>query len=245
MLVLKGGNALDFVWHPNRSTTDLDFSVDHQSPADAPTADVLEQFLNQAMVGASRRLGIELSVHKVRRNPPGEGRTFITYEARIGYYIHERGAPNRRAVSGRPSADIIRLDISINEPICADTLVTLAEDITIRVSTLEDVVAEKLRALLQQGPRRRSRPQDLLDIAELLRQGTVLDNTLIARFLLVKSAARSITASRIAFRDTTLIDSARVGYDALKQTARNGVIPFEHALRLLHGLVDELDIPEL
>lgn len=27
-LVFKGGNALDFIWQPNRSTTDLDFSLD-------------------------------------------------------------------------------------------------------------------------------------------------------------------------------------------------------------------------
>lgn len=27
-LVFKGGNALDFVWSPNRSTADLDFSID-------------------------------------------------------------------------------------------------------------------------------------------------------------------------------------------------------------------------
>jgi predicted nucleotidyltransferase component of viral defense system len=27
-LVFKGGNALDFVWMPNRSTVDLDFSLD-------------------------------------------------------------------------------------------------------------------------------------------------------------------------------------------------------------------------
>ncbi len=26
-LVFKGGNALDFVWSPNRSTSDLDFSL--------------------------------------------------------------------------------------------------------------------------------------------------------------------------------------------------------------------------
>jgi predicted nucleotidyltransferase component of viral defense system len=28
LLVFKGGNALDFVWSPNRSTSDLDFSAD-------------------------------------------------------------------------------------------------------------------------------------------------------------------------------------------------------------------------
>ena len=27
LLVFKGGNALDFVWSPNRSTIDLDFSA--------------------------------------------------------------------------------------------------------------------------------------------------------------------------------------------------------------------------
>src|SRR5688500_6858350 len=35
-LVLKGGNALDFIWHPNRSTTDLDFSIDHSNSDGAP-----------------------------------------------------------------------------------------------------------------------------------------------------------------------------------------------------------------
>ena len=28
LLVFKGGDALDFVWSPNRSTIDLDFSAD-------------------------------------------------------------------------------------------------------------------------------------------------------------------------------------------------------------------------
>ncbi len=30
-LVFKGGNALDFVWRPNRSTIDLDFSLDMEA----------------------------------------------------------------------------------------------------------------------------------------------------------------------------------------------------------------------
>lgn len=28
VLAFKGGNALDFIWHPNRSTIDLDFTAD-------------------------------------------------------------------------------------------------------------------------------------------------------------------------------------------------------------------------
>ncbi len=38
-LVFKGGNALDFVLQPNRSTIDLDFSLDMMTGADLANAE--------------------------------------------------------------------------------------------------------------------------------------------------------------------------------------------------------------
>lgn len=56
----------------------------------------------------------------------------------------------------------------------------LAGSLPLRVSTAEDIVAEKLRALLQQALRNRTRRQDLLDIAALLRAGVPLDPARVA-----------------------------------------------------------------
>ncbi len=66
----------------------------------------------------------------------------------------------------------IDLDISINEPIGAATFFEVSPDLRIRVATIEDIVAEKLRALLQQLIRNWVRPQDLLDIAVVLRSAS-------------------------------------------------------------------------
>ncbi len=165
LLVFKGGNALDFVWSPNRSTFDLDFSVD-----------------------MSKRERQELA--------EGQSKELLS-----------RGL----AVSGR-----------------------------------EDIVAEKLRAFLQQKEtiRNRERPQDLLDIAHLLRQNTPLDLGEVSRFLLEKAEARNVPVSKAAFKDPELAARASYGYEGLRETVRGDFVPFNETLQRLHGLVEELDIPE-
>jgi hypothetical protein len=101
VLVFKGGNALDFVWQPNRSTIDLDFSAD-LAPDDEPlTPDRLKALLGRALADVGRRLGLAFAIHRVEQQPPGPNRTFITYTARIGYALPDDTTP--RARLGRPS----------------------------------------------------------------------------------------------------------------------------------------------
>ena len=70
---------------------------------------------------------------------------------------------------------------------------------TLRVCTIEDIVAEKLRALLQQAPRKRNRPQDLLDIVVAVQRNADLDLTQIGQFVQDKSASRAIAVHKSAF----------------------------------------------
>ena len=246
-LVFKGGNALDFIWSPNRSTLDLDFSIDMHVPgAGALKEAELERLLTRALAVSERELGVAMVVHRVRRQPPGAGKTFITYTARIGYALSDDPRNQTRLRHGQPSSLVVPVEISFNEPIGADKNLALDGTRTLRVSTLDDIVAEKLRAFLQQKKeiRNRNRPQDLLDIAYLLRRNLPLDLGRVSRYLLEKARARNVPVSKTAFRDPELADRAWQDYEGLQHTVRVGFIPFGEALDQLYNLVEKLDIPE-
>jgi predicted nucleotidyltransferase component of viral defense system len=145
---------------------------------------------------------------------------------------------------GRTSPQIVRVEISNNEPICAATTFDLEQGRQLRICTLEDIVAEKLRALLQQTIRNRERRQDLLDIAVILEAGQPLDRDNVATFLIEKARARDVPVSRAAFRDPEIARRASADYDELAATTRVRFIPFDEAWNALIAFVDELDIPQ-
>jgi predicted nucleotidyltransferase component of viral defense system len=243
-LVFKGGNALDFVWQPNRSTVDLDFSVDHASSLANPDADTIWRLLERGVPLATTRLGIALAVHRVQQNPRGTDKHFITFEARIGYALPDEVRLRQRIEQGETSPRVIKLDISLNEPIGAAALITMGPELQLRVATIEDIVAEKLRALLQQPIRNRQRRQDLLDIAVIVRENIAFDRRLVAEFLLVKAAARNVPVTRAAFHSPNVVERASEGYAELEGTTRVLFVPLDEALVLLNTLLDDLDIPE-
>lgn len=244
-LVFKGGNALDFVWYANRSTQDLDFSAD--MTALDPTWDLahigtyLRAGLSRALVPVAAVLGMILTVQRFAQPPPGNPtKPFITYGGTVGYALPAHRALAARMRAGSPSPLTIPFDISLNEVICAAEAVILAGPLPLRVST----TAEKLRALLQQALRNRTRRQDLLDIAALLRAGVPLDPARVADYLLRKAAAREVAVSRAALLDPDLFARASVDYDQLAYTARRVFIPFPEASALVRAFIAALPLPE-
>jgi predicted nucleotidyltransferase component of viral defense system len=244
-LVFKGGNALDFVWQPNRSTLDLDFSLEMTGARFAANEDTIRDLLGRGFRVATARFGVVFAINSVRQQPPGQDKTFITLEARVGYALPDEARLLTRMANNQPSPHMLPIEISLNEPICDSTLVTIDHNYQpLRVSTLEDIVGEKLRALLQQPIRRRNRRQDLLDIAVIANGNPALDRDQIAAFLLTKAAARSVPVSKAAFRNPEVAERARVDYDALATTTRTIFIPFDEALTTVLALVDDLSIPD-
>jgi predicted nucleotidyltransferase component of viral defense system len=243
-LVFKGGNALDFVWMPNRSTADLDFSLDHTAGARPFNPQMLRELIERGLQTAQRSIGVTLALYGVRQHPHGEARTFATFDVRVGYALPDEQRLQLRMRHGQTSPHIVRVEISQNEPICAATIAAVDATHTVRVCTLEDIVAEKLRALLQQPIRNRERKQDLLDIAVTLRHRPNLDRAAVSNYLLEKAAARNVPVSRVAFRNPEIERRARVDYEAMEATTRTLFVPFDEAWASLLAFVDELAIPE-
>lgn len=244
-LVFKGGNALDFVWQPNRSTLDLDFSIDHDMVAFDIGVESIRRSFERSIGAVQQRFGIRLSVQSVRQMPPGPNRTFPTFTVRIGYALPDQPALLRRLDDGRPSPHVIDVEISVNEPLGSTTTTLLAPSLPpLRVGTVEDIIAEKLRALLQQPIRNRQRRQDLLDIAVLLRLHPGIDRDAVGRLLVLKSGARGIDARRSAFAAPEIRRRASVDYDRLRETTRVLFIPFDEAWEMLMDFVQSLPIPD-
>ncbi len=245
MVVFKGGNALDFALQPNRSTLDLDFTLDHAPAVPDALASEIERQLRVGCRLIASQMGMALVVQRVRQNPPGPDRTFVTFAVSIGYALPDQRAVIERARRGIRIAETIDLDISINEPVCASTLLLLGPGFgAIRIGTLEEIVSEKLLALLQQPIRRRERPQDLLDVAVALGSEKPPDPATVARFLVIKAAARNVHVSRAAFHEPEVARLTREGYDDLRATTRVLFIPFEQAMDVLLRFVDALPIPD-
>jgi len=246
LLVFKGGNALDFVWQPNRSTTDLDFSIDMTLDGSDVDDLRLRELFDGALFRAGRSLNIAFRAQSIRRNPPSERHTFATYQMKIAYALQDQRAVIQMIERQQPTPHVVDLDISLNDVVCESSNVNIGGTHPLRTCTIEDIIAEKLRALLQQPIRNRNRAQDLLDIAVCLRDATrpIIDRTKVAVFLQQKSEARFVPVSIAAFHREEVLTRARSGYDELQHTTRVAFISYDEAVSELHQFVGSLSIAE-
>lgn len=166
--MFKGGNALEFFHLPNRSTTDLDFSF-LQPESDVPALmETVKKQLEAAVNDRTDGLGTVLRLQGIRQNPRGAQFTRSTLKANIAYALPDQPRQRDRLLNGEPGANIVPVEMTVNEIVCDWELVAIdRSEATLRVATPEDIVAEKLRAILQQKSRNRTRRQDILDIASL------------------------------------------------------------------------------
>ena len=112
------------------------------------------------------------------------------------------------------------------------------------VSSLEDIVAEKLRALLQQQIRGRNRCQDVYDICICIRRKN-LDLSKIAKYLKNKSAIRGIEPQKSSFNEN-IRDRAAIDYNnrIRNEVPKTIIPPFDEAWQEILSLVQKLDIPD-
>jgi len=236
---LKGGNALRFVDYAIRSTVDLDYTVD-SSVTD--TEQAVREAIGEAVNRGYPRYGIKGRVQRTQRRPKTPGTTFPTYDVTIGFQLpwdkHFVGFESLE----RPLSTVVEVELSLNDVVCETRLVTLegGEHVKIRVCSLEDIVAEKLRALLQQVVRDRYRPQDVYDIA-YVRGSSALNLEKIGAFLVEKCRARGIEPHRNSFNEDVRT-RAEKDYGSLKALLGRDFVPFEEAWASTLELVRELPI---
>jgi predicted nucleotidyltransferase component of viral defense system len=213
-MIMKGGLLMAIRYHSERFTSDLDFSATMLRSA----LDIKEfensfrQSLSEAVTVTPYNLDCRLQ--KCRINPPSVDASFVNIEISIGY-AHVGTASHQRLIKGN-SSTVVTIDFNLNERILGVECLHLGDGAMLQAYEFTDLVAEKLRSLLQQEPRNRYRRQDTYDLCLLLKSPiSDKEKRKILYSLLEKARSRNIDPTLGALDNPEVRRRAKRDYHTL------------------------------
>ncbi len=214
-LVMKGGTALRKLYFGDyRFSEDLDFSADG-GPRERALEEAVRSVASRAQDSLSARGPFAVMAERVVHRDPHPGRQ-ESFAFRVQFPWQHR------------PLCLVKLEVTVDEPILLPTpglkiLHGYDEELTgvVRAYCLEEIVVEKLRALLQSEARRgergwaRPRCRDLYDLWHVLAHAPVgLDRAAVRRVLPEKCAVRGVGfESAEDFFPASLLEVVRAGWD--------------------------------
>lgn len=166
-MVMKGGLLIAIRYNSPRYTRDIDFSTNH--PYAEFDIDAFRKEFDRGLVLATEELdyGLACRIQKCKVNPANPDATWPSLDLRIGYAKRGQRAQIRNLELGR-AVNVVQVDYSFNEVTPNIEEVSLSEGGNLQVYTYIDLVAEKIRSVLQQEDRNRYRRQDVFDLYFLI-----------------------------------------------------------------------------
>lgn len=245
LLIFKGGNALRSAHGSVRATRDLDFSI----PETLPEADARE-WLDRALRRQSQQTDILLRVQSFKPQPKRADATRRTWAVHVGYALKSNTGMIRRLEEIQPQSPLyIPLEISENEAVGVYTVNNIRGAEKLHVSTIENIIAEKLRALLQQRCRDRYRAQDVFDIAyQCLRakneETPPFDLQSLHSQFVEKCKVRDVPSDLVGFSDEEVWSRAERDYESLKESIpQSEHLSFAVARAEVESLLEALNDP--
>ena len=214
IMIMKGGLLLAVRYHSSRFTRDIDFSTSKRlQEVDLPA---LLATISEALepVSADNEHAMALRLQSYEIKPPHRpGVDFPTLQMRIGYASRLEPKLLKRLES-TGSTQVVQVDYSFNEWASGREQQEV-DGGHLLMYTFHDLVAEKLRSVLQQPIRGQGRPryQDIYDIFLLL--GTPVDygdKAIILGKLFEASKDRQVPLHKEALRDEQVIKLSREEY---------------------------------
>lgn len=242
-LILKGGTLMGLAFSSLRLTTDVDFSAD----ADPHGFDeIFTTELNAQMPKTAIRLGyldLICRVQSVRKMPRPQNFAEHNFPA-LGIKIASaiRGTPEQVRLQAGIASRVLDLEISFRDQVYTSQELRLSgAGVAVRAFTMHELVAEKLRALLQQPLRNRNRRQDVYDIAFLIDQQALTDDDrkLIHRTLIEKCATRGITPNASSITEPEVVRRAQADWETLALEVQN-LPSFDDRFALVRALYEAL-----
>lgn len=240
-LFLKGGALMNLVYRSPRMTTDVDFTtVAPRDGFERCIADTLDREMSLAALdlGYTHLL---FRIQNTEMRPPQPDFPWPTLRLNIGFA--ERGGPQERRLSIGQAAHVLHVDISFNEPVFDWQEVEIHSDggndgtsgtgdentgAVILAYSVHELVAEKLRAIIQQNLRNRYRRQDIYDVARILSICIFDDGERrrIFEIFLAKSRSRDIEPTRGMIDEPELYERSREQYDDMAFDHMGGRLDF-------------------
>ena len=200
---------MGLVYGSPRQTADVDLTAD--VPVAEGTADQIEAWLEAALPRAAAALGYAgfiTRIHSVKPRPKGRFETAdfpgLTMKVR---------SERREGVKA-----FVGVDISFNEKLEKIEALELTDGNEILAYGLEDLIAEKYRAILQQVPRRRQRRQDVYDLDLLIAEKDFDDarKRRIFDTFIIKCRSRKIEPTRASLENPEIRRRSEAEWPTMK-----------------------------
>ena len=238
--VLKGGLVLQRVYGSPRASSDIDLNHarahdNELTDAHAATLQDVCDRLDAALTDTAPTVGLSAARLEILK----WSRLLPTVFAEVRYRVDgEDGAPVEGAVE---------VQVTLCERVCHTTLARI-DRVPVLASTLDDVVADKLKVLLQQRRRHHVRSSDVYDLwFALVEAPFVPDPRTVREALLTKleSWPGYLPLAAGAFRDPAVETFAEQGYRNLRAEQPDlPFAPFDVVWDEVQAFVDAMGLPE-
>lgn len=218
-MFLKGGILMGLAYDSPRQTTDIDLTTALE--VEGNVGDEVRKLLDSEFPRAAAELGyadLIVKTHSVKHLPKGKFPNANFPALKLKIASAKRRTPQERAIrEGKASDVMIDVDISFNEPLPQIQVLKLTGGQDLRAYGLVDLIAEKYRAMLQQVPRRRRRPQDVYDLDRLIARNEIDDEiqAQILNALVEKCQARQIEPARPSLDDPEIKKRAGAAWQSM------------------------------
>lgn len=218
-LVLKGGTLMALAFASDRVTSDVDFTTNGDAGT-FPEALIAE--LNVRLPRAAIELGyldILAKVQSIRMKPRPQGfagHNFPALQVRIG--SARRNTPEENRLAQGQASRVLTVDVSFKDQVYSYQELRLADaGVAVRAFSLHELVAEKLRAQLQQTTLDKYRRQDIYDIALLVDHANLTQNdrVTIHAILIEKCRTRGILPDARSIDDPEVRRRAETNWKTL------------------------------
>ena len=246
-MFLKGGILMGLAYDSPRQTTDIDLTTDLE--VEGSVGDEVRDLLDSEFPRAAAELGyadLIVKTHSVKHLPKGKFPNANFPALKLKIASAKRMTPQERAIrAGKASDVMIDVDISFNEPLPQIQVLKLTSGLDLRAYGLVDLIAEKYRAMLQQVPRHRNRPQDVYDLDRLIARSEIDDklHAQILDALVEKCQARQIEPARPSLDDPEIKKRAGAAWQSMGLEL--GEVPdFEGCFTRVAGFYQNLPWPQ-
>ena len=219
-MIMKGGMLLGLRYQSSRFTEDIDFSTS-KTLDDIDTKEFVDN-LESALVIAEDEIPYPVTcrLQTIKEQPKksAQKRTHPSFKIQIAYADRQDAKAMGRLSNGE-SLTTVKIDYSLNETSYEIETLVLDGEETIQAYALTDLLAEKLRSIIQQITRRKEpqpRRQDIYDVWYLLthcdplslpEKGLVLDS------LIKKSTGRV---------DLSIINQKTLSMEEIREVSKKG-----------------------
>jgi hypothetical protein len=217
---LKGGILMGLLFGSPRLTADIDLTTTAKANEDSVTGFV--DALDAGMTFTARELAYPdyvLRVHSVKRLPRHkfpDGGQWPAIKVKINYANRQNRTHMTRFKAGE-AVEVVDIDVSFNEPVTHIEVLGLdGENELLSYSRIE-LIAEKIRALVQQPIRDRYRRQDVYDLSYILTKYSFNEMELVSLrdTIIAKCASREIKVERISLRHPEIAKRAKADWHTL------------------------------